>query len=56
MLSNKKVACAAILALVAVNVSAQGWNPNKVDNYYWWYYPSTDAESEDIRQLPCQHS
>jgi len=23
---------------------------------YWWRYNNTDAENEDIRQLPCQHN
>ena len=27
-----------------------------MDGYYWWYYPNSDAESEDIRQLPCAHA
>jgi len=53
---NSLLAVGSLLSVVVATASAQGWNPNKVDNYYWWYYPSMDAENEDLRQLPCQHS
>ena len=39
----------ALCALAATAAPALGQT-------YWWLYPGFDAESEDIRQLPCKAS